>query len=84
MPRNSAALPILELLIFLACPDGMKMTLAGVFLTSGRGRARLLVLSSYIPVIAVESAWNTGMAERFKARLKQLNNLPFRPSLRPK
>ena len=24
------------------------------------------------------------MAERFKARLKQLNNLPFRPSLRPK
>ena len=80
MPRFSAALPSGAVTFFWRVQIGTKMTLAGVFLTSGRGRARLTVLSSYIPVIAVESAWNTwdGRTSQSKAQAieKQPRNSP--------
>ena len=56
MPQNSAALPSGAVAFFWRVQVGMKMTLAGVFLTSGRGRARLIVLSSYFPLMRLESA----------------------------
>jgi len=38
------------------------------------GRARLIVLSSYIPVIAVESAWNTGYGGTFQSKAQAIES----------